>query len=160
VINRSLGLFEEGNTSEALIWLFLKLGQAYTQIKAWDDAIASLEKGLSIAESIEDERIGNELKAIAKQAMGKVYLEKYESLPERNDELVRKALFCTDAAFHLQKSKGVTLALFLDLAQEYYLLGDSEKAHALLKRYLDESVRLGASYCLREGCNHGEMSCL
>jgi len=35
--------------------VFLKLGQAYTTIRAWDDAIAYLEKGLSIADSIEDE---------------------------------------------------------------------------------------------------------
>jgi len=144
---KCVGLFEQGNaTSEALILLFLKLGQACRLIEAWDDAIATLEKGLWIAESIEDERLGNQLKARSTQDLGNTYLEKYESLPERNDELIRKALFWSEAAFHLPK-EFANFALFLDLAQEHYFLGDLEKAHAALKRYLDGSVRLGPSYC-------------
>jgi len=98
---KCVGVLEEGNaSSDALIRVFLNLGQAYRSIGAWDDAIAYLEKGFTIAESIEDESLGNQslnivanqLKARAKQELGSTYLEKHESLPERNDELVRKAL--------------------------------------------------------------------
>jgi len=106
MIQKCVQLFqEEGNASD-IMRVFLKLGKAYTTIEAWDDAIAYLEKGLSIADSIEDERLGNQLKAIAKQSLGNTYLEKYESLSERNDELIRKALFWSEAAFNLRNSRG------------------------------------------------------
>jgi len=52
MFQKFIGLFEEGNTSEELIRVFVKLGKAFTKNRAWDDAIASLEKGLSIADSI------------------------------------------------------------------------------------------------------------
>jgi len=146
------GLLEEGNDSDALVQAFLKLGVAYTNIEAWDDAIASLEEGISITESIEDERLGNQLKAAGKQCLGNAYSNKYESLPERNDVLIRKALFWSEAAFNiLNSNECVNLALFLDLAQEHYFLGDSEKAHAALKIYLDGTVRLEPSCC--QECN-------
>ena len=150
MFQKSVGLFEEDNTSEERRRVFFRLGKAYTKIGAWDDAIVALEKIISIAESIEDEdeRLGNQLKAEANEFLGKVYLEKYESLPERDDELIRKALFLSEAALMLQQAKGgVTLALYLDLAQEHYFLGGTEKAHRMLKGYLDAAVRLGASYC-------------
>ena len=38
MFQQSCGLFEEGNLSEERMRLFLKLGQAYTKIEAWDDA--------------------------------------------------------------------------------------------------------------------------
>jgi len=82
------------------------------------------------------------------QDLGNTYLEMYESLPERNDELIRKALFWSQAAFHLPNEVAI-LALFLDLAQEHYFLGDLEKAHAALKTYLGGTVQLGPSYCQR-----------
>jgi len=98
IFQKCVGLFEEGNASDALARVLVKLGQAYRSIGAWDDAIAYLEKGLSLTESIEDERLSNESKAAAKQFLGNTYLEKLytdESLvgiPERNDELIHKAL--------------------------------------------------------------------
>jgi len=49
----NIGFFEEGNSSAILVGWFLKLGQAYATIGAWDDDIASLQKGLSIADYIE-----------------------------------------------------------------------------------------------------------
>ena len=147
MFHKCVGLFEEGNASD-LTRVFLKLGKAYMTIQAWDDAIAYIEKGLSLAESIEDERLGNGWKAGAKQTLGHTYLEKYESLPERNDELIRKALFFSQAAFNLQKSNGrVIISLYLDLAQEHYFLGDTEKAHLMLKEYLEATVKLGPSCC-------------
>jgi len=103
----------------------VKFGQSCTTIGAWDDAItySYLEKGLTITESIEDDSLGNQLNGVAKQSLGNTYIEKYEALPERNDELIRKALFWSEAAFNLQNSKGsVNLALYLDLAQEHYFL--------------------------------------
>jgi len=103
MFQKCVGLFK-GNLPEALIRVFLKLGQAYTNIQAWDDAIAYLEKGLSITESIEDERIGNQLKAAAKESLGNTYFEKYESLPERNDELIRKDLFWSEASIAVLKN--------------------------------------------------------
>jgi len=33
------------------------LGKVYTAIGAWDDAIAAFERDMSVAESIEDERL-------------------------------------------------------------------------------------------------------
>ena len=158
MFHKCAGLFEEGNASAELILVLIKLGQSYTNIGAWDDAVIALEKSLSIAEFIEDERLaefiederlGNQLKAEAKEVLGKVYLAKDEALPERNDELIRKALFWSQAAFnHLQISNGgVSLELNLDLMQEYYFLGDSENAHVALKGYLEGAVRLGESHC-------------
>ena len=137
---------EECNDSEALIWVLRKLGNAYTKIGAWDDAIASLEKGVLLAESI-DERLGCQLKAVVQNTMGNTYLEKFyteESLvgiPERNDELIRKAFLCSEAAFKCYNSKGNSdCILFLDLAQEYYFLGKSGYAHAAIHSYLDGIV--------------------
>jgi len=65
----SFGLFEEANLSEALVRVFLKLGDAYTKIRAWDDAIASLEESISITDSIEDERLRNQLHVFGKQSL-------------------------------------------------------------------------------------------
>ena len=159
MFQKSVGLFEEGNVSEALIRLFLKLGNAYRSIGAWDDAIASLEKGLSIADSIEDASLGSRLNAIAKKSLGNVYLEKFHStdeslvdIPERNEELIRKALFWSEAARKQSRFEGArdpTCAL--DLAQEYYFLGDSEKAHDALEIYLAGMVHMGESCC--QACN-------
>ena len=121
MFQKCVGLLEEGNALEKLVGLYLNLGQAYTTIRAWDDAVASLEKGLSIAHSIEDEILSNELNAIVKQDLGNTYLEKYESLPEQNDELIHKALFWSEAVFNLQNSnENVNHALFLDLAQALF----------------------------------------
>ena len=114
---KCVGSLEEGHSNPNLIRVFLKLGRAYRSIGAWDDAVASLEKGLSITESIEDARIGNQLKGLAKQSLGNTYLEECESVPERIDELVRKAIFWSEAAFNLQHD--ATDELLLDLAQEH-----------------------------------------
>jgi len=157
MFQKCAGLVEEGNTSDELKRVFLKLGQAYTTIRAWDDAIASLEKGLSIADSVEDERLANEFKVAAKVYLGKVYLAKFYStheslvdIPARNDELIRKALFWSEAAFiyGIDTSVGtLELTCSLDLAQEYHLLGNSGRSHLLLKEYLNATLRLGPSYC-------------
>ena len=159
MFQKSVGLFEEGNDSEALIRLFLKLGNAYRSIGAWDDAIASLEKGLSIADSIEDASLGSRLNAIAKKSLGNVYLEKFHStdeslvdIPERNEELIRKALFWSEAARKQNRFEGARdPTCTLDLAQEYYFLGDSEKAHDALEIYLAGMVHMGESCC--QACN-------
>jgi len=142
---KCVGSLEEGHSNPNLIRVFLKLGRAYRSIGAWDDAVASLEKGLSITESIEDARIGNQLKGLAKQSLGNTYLEECESVPERIDELVRKAIFWSEAAFNLQHD--ATDELLLDLAQEHYYLGDTEKAHNMIQKYLDGTVKLGPSQC-------------
>jgi len=146
MFQKCVGFFEEG--SEGLARVFFKTGQAYRLIGAWDDAIACGMKGLLIAKSIEDENLGNKLNFVAKamEYMGNTFLEKCESLPERNDELIRTALFWSESAYNL-RSSGVTLALYLDLAQEHYFLGDSEKAHAVLKKYFDGTVKLWSSHC-------------
>ena len=69
MFQKCVGLFERGSLSESLMGLFLKIGKAYTTIGAWDDAIASLEKGLSITHSIEDESLGNHLIVWSKHAV-------------------------------------------------------------------------------------------
>ena len=151
MFQKCVGLFQKGNVT--IMQSFLKLGQAYTKIEAWDEAIASLEESISSTDSIADEKLvynslGNQRNFLVKQSLGNTYLEKYESLPERNDEVIRKALCWSEAAYDLQNSKGgVNRALYLDLAQEHYFLGDTEKAHNMLKEYLDATVRLGASHC-------------
>ena len=67
---KCVGLFEEGNLSKSLMGLFLELGQAYRSIGARDDAIAYLEKALSITDSIEDETPDYyQLKRLAKQSL-------------------------------------------------------------------------------------------
>jgi len=146
---KCVGLLGEENLTEAHKLVFLKLGEAYTKIGAWDDAIACLEKGLSIAKSL---CLGNKTNFLGKQSLGRVYLEKFYStdeslvgIPERNDELIRKALFWSEAAFEVQGY--ASIGVFLDLAQEYYFLGESEKAHAALTRHLDMTVKIGPSHC-------------
>jgi len=131
-------------------WMFVKLGQTCRSIGASDVAIAYLDKSISIVDPIEDERLF-QVKVAAKKSLGNTHLKKfyaYEStagIPERNDELIRKALFWSEAAFECQG--GVNLACSIDLAQEHYFLGDSEKAHNMLKEYLDAIVKLGPSHC-------------
>ena len=155
MFQKGVGSLEEGNASRALMQVFLQLGQAYRSIGAWDDAIAYLEKGLSIAESIEDEFLGNHWNFVGKQVMGKVYLEMFYStdesldgIPERNDEVIGKALFWSEAALQHWTSNGkMEPVCSLDLAQEHYFLGDSEKAHVALKKYLEGTMQLGASHC-------------
>jgi len=92
-----------------------------------------------------------------KEAMGKVYLEMFYSttdeslvgIPERNDDLIRKALFWSEAALYNCSSEGKIdhISSLEDLAQEYYFLGYSEKAHVALKGYLEGTVQSGSSCC-------------
>jgi len=152
MFQKCVELFQEGKQSKGLIEVFLKLGQAYRSIEAWDDAIASLEKGLSLVEFTADELRVRQLKALSKQSLGNTYLENFYTdksrvgiIPEPNDELIRKALFWSEAACNCEG--GANLGLFLDLAQENYFLGDTVKAHNVFKRYLDGSLRLGAQCC-------------
>ena len=55
------------------------LGEAYMRIKAWDDAITTLEKSISISASIEFELSRNGLQSDANQILGRTYLEQYYS---------------------------------------------------------------------------------
>ena len=65
MFQKCVGSFEQEYDAN----VFLKLGQAYTQIRAWDDAIASLEESISITDSIEDERLRNQLHVFGKQSL-------------------------------------------------------------------------------------------
>jgi len=59
--------------------LVCKLGEAYTRIEAWDDAITALEKGISISASMEFEVRRNELQSEVHRVLGQIYTEQYYS---------------------------------------------------------------------------------
>ena len=85
------------------------LGEAYMRIKAWDDAITTLEKSISISASIEFELTRNGLQSDANQILGRTYLEQYyidESMvgvPEKRGEVIGKASFCCQVAINLRR---------------------------------------------------------
>jgi len=154
MFQKACGILEEGDHPATLSMTFCKLGQAYSGIGAWDDAITSMQKSKVIAQSIKDAKMSYEWKVTADQALGKTYLEQYYTdvslvgFPERKDELIRKALFSSEKAEKYYSSVGRTWSgSFLDLAQEHCFLGDTEKAHIALKEYLDATVKLGPSHC-------------
>jgi len=155
MFQKACGILDIVNHSAALSETFHLIGEGYTKIGAWDDAVVALEKSISMAESIQDEINRTEYQSIANQALGKTYLEKFYStdkslvgIPHRN-EILRKALFCSEAAITLEGSKGNVdgADLFLDLAQDHFFLGDMDNAHEKLKEYLDATVKLGPSHC-------------
>jgi len=87
--------------------------------------------------------------------------------PETRNELVRQALSFSEKAIEGSSAAdtGQPPGLYLDLAQEHFLLGDMEKAQDMLKRYLDATVDLGLN-CQRcpsnlcPGCNPTRMQWL
>ena len=121
-----------------------RLSEAYMAIGSWDDAFASLQKSISIAESITPEE--------SVKVLGQTYLEQYctdesqDRTPQRNDELIRNALSSSEKAVE-HSSWVVDHVLLLDLAQEYYVLGDVERAQDKFNQYLDKIVKLGPSHC-------------
>jgi len=151
---KACGMFEEGNAPEFLSTVFLKLGQAYRAIGAWDDAITSLQQSKSMAQSIENEPRQKKSLGDSNKALGQTYLDQCctdESLvgnPERRGRIINHALFYSEAAFTLQRSEGVDPRLFLDLAQENYFDGNVNNANIMLKKYLDETVKMGPLQCL------------
>jgi len=56
-----------------------KLGEAFTRIEAWDDAITSLEKSVTISAALEFEVNWNEIQSELHQVLGQTYLEQYYS---------------------------------------------------------------------------------
>ena len=150
---KACSIYPEG-TAEAGAFLDMtlhRLGKAYREIGAWDEAIEALEKSVKVAESFQDEQKSIKSRAGGYQAMGETYLEQYctdESLvefPEQRTEILRKAATYSRNAANM---KGFGSAcLLLDVAQEQYFLGNRDDAHRLLKRYLDATMREGPTRC-------------
>jgi len=61
MFQKASGIFETYNDTGEVSRVLCKLGEAYTRIEAWDDAITALEKSISISASIEFEVDRNEL---------------------------------------------------------------------------------------------------
>ena len=115
----------------------------------------------------------NEHQSEAYQVLGHTYLEQYYSdgslvgaPPETREEVMLKAKFCSETALvFLQRTTGtgrdtgiffdLAQSVYLDLAQELYFLGRTEKAQVALKKYLDEAVKVGPSHCqtCHENCS-------
>ena len=141
----------------ALSFTFSKLGLAFEEIGAWDDAIAAHRRSISTAESIQDEETKNQCQGQAHQAMGHTYLEQYCTderlidIPLERDEILRKAAYCTDTAiYNYYKKAGVVgdAVALLDLAQVQYYLGYIESAQEVLVHYLDTILSEGPLFCL------------
>jgi tetratricopeptide (TPR) repeat protein len=154
MLQKANGILETCDDPEGMSFILCKLGEAYTRIVAWDDAIKALEKGISIAVSIEFQFKSNELQSQANQLLGQTYLEQYYSdeslvgVPATREEVIRKASLCSQEAINLRREDDPTKPIvYLDLVQELYFLGDTENAQAVLTEYLDRTVKLGPSHC-------------
>jgi len=152
MFQKASGILETCGDPEGMGRVLCNLGEAYTRIEAWDDAITALKQSISIAESIDFEGKRNERQSQAYQVLGQTYLEQYyideslDGVPEARDEVIRKALLFSERSIEIRRGNDPSI-LYLDVAQEHYFLGDAEKAHAVLKKYLDLTVELGSSCC-------------
>jgi len=154
MLQKSYGILETCDYPEGLSWILCKIGEAFRRIEAWDDAITALKKSISISASIELEVDRNEHQSQTNQVLGQTYLEQYYSdeslvsVPESREEVIRKASLCSQEAIKLGREDDPNKpGIYLDLAQANYFLGDTEKAQAMLKEYLDQTVKLGPSHC-------------
>jgi len=151
MFQKASGILETCGDPEGMGRVLCNLGEAYTRIEAWDDAIAALEKSISISASIEFEGKRNERQSQACQVLGQTYLEQYygdgllDGAPEARDEVIRKALLFSERSIVLRR--GNDFSIYLDVVQEQYFLGDTEKAQVVLKKYLDLTVESGSSCC-------------
>jgi len=155
MLQKASGILETCNDPEVWSLALHTLGEAYTQFGAWDDAITAVEKSISILASMEFEVKRNELQIERHRFLGRIYLEKYYSrdefligVPEIREEAIRKASLCSQESINLGHADDSRKpSIYLDLAQAHYFLGDTEKAQAMLKEYLDQTVKLGPSHC-------------
>jgi len=151
MFQKSYGILDTYDDPGEMSWTLCQLGEAYTRIEAWDDAITALEQSISITESIDFELDRNERQSQAYQVLGQTYIEQYcsdeslDGVPETRDEGIRKALVFSERSIEIRR--GNDPSIYLDLAQEHYFLGDTEKAQVVLKKYLDLTVELGSSCC-------------
>jgi len=154
ILQKAHAILESCNDPEATSFVLCKLGEAFRGIEAWDDSITALEESISMAEFIEFDVKRNENHKEAYQVLGQTYLEQYytdESLigvPATREEVIRNASHFSQEAIKLGREDDPNKpSIYLDLAQEHYFLGDTEKAQAMLKEYLDQTVKLGPSHC-------------
>jgi len=154
MFQKASGILETCDEPEELSWTLCKLGKSFRGIEAWDDAITALEKSISTSASIEFQVERKELQSEANQVLGRTYLEQYYSdkslvgVPETREEVIRKASLCSQEAIKLGRENYPSKpSIYLDLTQEHYFLGDTEKSQAMLKEYFDQTVKLGPSHC-------------
>jgi len=135
MLQKARAIFETCDDPESLSRLLCKLGEAFTRIEAWDDAITALEKSISTAVSIESELIRKQVQAECNQVLGQTYLEQYYSdessladVPsEAREEVIRKGLLFSERSIGIRREDDDP-SIYLDLAQEHYFLGDTENA--------------------------------
>ena len=75
MFRKASGILETCDDPEGLSQVLCQLGEAYTRIEAWNDAITALEQSISISASIDFELDRNKRQSQAYQVLGQTCLE-------------------------------------------------------------------------------------
>jgi len=135
--------------------IYRNLGLVHLRLKEWDDAIMTLQCSINVFSQSEVDKVRDTALCISYQELGRTYLEQFfgdtrlSHNPKERGNVLNQALHFSQEALKLldhRESSG-DRSVFLDLAQENFLLGDTHQAHEMLKQYLDFAVHVGPQYC-------------
>lgn len=134
------------------------IGIAHLRLKAWNEAIEALQHSISLLTKSKVEKYRDAELCKSYQELGRAHLERYcgdEELAhipkERKNALELSLHFSQKALTLIGRETSCDRNVYLDLAQENYLLGDMHQSHEMLKQFLDFAVHAGPLYC--QGCH-------
>ncbi len=133
---------------------YRRLGVAHLRLRTWKEAIESLQTSVSLLTKSNVQKCRDTEISKSYQDLGRAYLERYcwdEELAltpkERKNSLQLSLQFSQKALDLIDRGNLSERHVYLDIAQQHYLLGNKTDSHEMLKRFLDFSFHAGPSYC-------------
>ena len=155
IAKRALHISKSMRKQETEMEMYHVLAEAYIKAKQWDDAIAALETVLLRAEEYDGLKEMYGTYRSAYKVLGQVHLEKFcvdkaliETPDDRNEVLQKALSYQLKARGYANPNKTRDSdSDLVDLAQEYYLLGEKSKAYDYLCQHLDRLYIVGIHSC-------------
>lgn len=133
------------------------MGTIHRRTQSFDQSIKALENSIHLFSKSQIVKVRETALNVCYHEIARTYLEQYlydENLLNRTnpDEGRREILtlsldFSKKALNLIEREPSGNRSLLLDMAQQYYLIGNREEAHKMLKKYLDFALLSGPSYC-------------
>lgn len=139
--------------------IYQRRGIIYLRLKRFGDAKKDLELSIKLLAQSQETRFyrDSELR-ISYQELGRVYLEEYMHCAEGGIPLPGKRKALEKALENSKKASDLIVdtpsedrSVYLDLAHEHFLLGNTPESFEMLKDYLDFAIASGSLYC--QGCH-------
>lgn len=133
--------------------VYRNIGTALLRLKSYEEAIEALDRSISLLTRSQVPKYRDAELFKSYQEQGRAYLERFcwdeglSSPKERRKNLDLSLEFSSKALNLIDQEESGDRNLYLDMAQEHYLLNDAQKSHEFLKKFLDFAVKAGPLYC-------------